>query len=116
MCIIVHSLIVIFIVIIIYQLFLGDNYYQEGLDNSGYKSYNTNDPNNAMILAQQNAGNIEVLKKQLDDLTGLKTTVTDLSGNVTTLQTQVNSLVQSQQEYLSQNSPPQPPTITGATN
>ena len=106
MSIIVHSLIVLFIVIIIYQLFLGNYSYKEGFDNTGYKSYNTNDPNNAMILAQQNAGNIEVLKKQIDDLTGLKQIVTDLSGNVTTLQTQVNSLVQSQADYLSEQTKP----------
>ena len=38
----------------------------EGLEN--YKEYDTNDPNNVMILAQQNAGNIEVLRKQFDNI------------------------------------------------
>jgi len=117
MSIVIHFLIVIFIIIISYQLFLATNSYKEGLDdNSGYKNYDTNDPNNAMILSQQNAGNIEVLKKQMDKLTDLKIVVTDLSGNVTTLNTKVDGLAQSQQDYLSQNAPSQPVAITGVTS
>lgn len=113
MSILVHFLIVIFIIIITYQIFLANSSYKEGLDNSGYKNYDTNNPNNALILAQQNAGNIEVLKKEMDELSGLKKNITDLSGNVTTLQTRVDALSQSQIDYLSQNTPP---LITGTTN
>ena len=67
-----------------------------------------------MILAQQNAGNIEVLRKSLDDVTGLKKEVEDISGNVVLLTSQVNDLVQAQQDYLAEIVPPEPPEITGA--
>jgi hypothetical protein len=45
----------------------------------------------------------------------LEKKVEDLSGNVSTLQTQVNGILQSQQEYANQMAPSQP-TITGAVN
>ena len=45
----------------------------------------------------------------------LEKKVEDLSGNVSTLQTQVNGILQSQQEYANQMAPEQP-TITGAVN
>jgi uncharacterized protein YoxC len=81
---------------------------QEGVDN--YSSYNTNDPHNAMILAQKNAGNISALHSQFNNLkknsknsqTGpngknISEEIKDLSNNVTSLQTQVHQLVISQQ-------------------
>ena len=45
----------------------------EGLETQSqkYKPYNLNNPNNTLILAQQNAGNIQVLKKQMDDVLDL---------------------------------------------
>jgi predicted PurR-regulated permease PerM len=111
---IIHFLIIIFIVLIIYQIFLAyfsDNLI-EGLEN--YKEYDTEDPNNVMILAQQNAGNIEVLKQQFDNITGLKQQVDDISGNMVNLTKQVDDLVQAQEDYLAQNLPAEPPEITGA--
>jgi predicted PurR-regulated permease PerM len=111
---IIHFLIIIFIVLIIYQIFLAyfsDNII-EGLEN--YKEYDTEDPNNVMILAQQNAGNIEVLKQQFDKITGLKQQVDDISGNMVNLTKQVDDLVQAQEDYLAQNLPAEPPEITGA--
>ena len=61
---IINLLIIIFIILITYQIFLAhfSNSIIEGLED--YKDYDTNDPNNVMILAQQNAGNIEVLKQE----------------------------------------------------
>ena len=64
---IINILIVFFIILIIYQIFLAhfSNNVIEGLEN--YKEYDTNvrnDSNNVMILAQQNADNIEVFKKE----------------------------------------------------
>jgi len=105
-------LIILFVIIISCQLFLAHVGVTEGLEN--YKEYDTNDPNNVMILAQQNAGNIEVLKTNFDGLSGLKQIVTDMSGNITNLQTQVDGLVQAQQDYISQSGVTEPPTITGA--
>ena len=111
---IINLLIILFIILIIYQIFLAhfsDNI-MEGLEN--YKEYDTSDPNNVMILAQQNAGNIEVLKQQFDKISGLKQEVDDISGNVVNLTKQVDDLVQAQQDYLAQNLPSEPPEVTGA--
>jgi len=48
-----------------------------------------------------------------DDSGDLEQTVEDLSGNVSELQTQVNGILQSQQQYAQQMAPSEP-TITGA--
>ena len=111
---IINILIVFFIILIIYQIFLAhfSNNVIEGLEN--YKEYDTDDPNNVMILAQQNAGNIEVLRKQFDNISGLKQEVQDISGNVANLTTQVEDLVKAQEDYLAEKLPEEPPEITGA--
>ena len=111
---IINLLIIIFIVLIIYQIFLAhfSDSIIEGLEN--YKDYDTNDPNNVMILAQQNAGNIEVLKQEFEKISGLKQEVDDISGNMVNLTKQVDDLVQAQQDYLAQNLPAEPPEISGA--
>jgi len=110
----IYLLIAFFTLLIIYQLFLEYFYGTiiEGMDNE-YQDYNTNDPNNVMILAQQNAGNIQVLKQQLDSLLGLEQQVKDISGNVILLQQQVNDLVQAQQNYATQMAPSTTPDISG---
>ena len=111
---IINLLIIIFIVLIGYQIFLAhfSDSLIEGLEN--YKDYDTNDPNNVMILAQQNAGNIEVLKQEFEKISGLKQQVDDISGNMVNLTKQVDDLVQAQQDYLAQNLPAEPPEISGA--
>ena len=108
----ISFLIFLFFIIITYQLFLAHFGVKEGLDT--YQNYDTSDPNNAMILAQQNAGNIAVMKETLDGLSGVKEIVTDMSGNITSLQTQVDGLVQAQQDYISQSGVTEPPAVTGA--
>jgi hypothetical protein len=110
----VNILIVFFTFLIIYQLILATNI-MEGLENQ-YQSYDTNNPNNALILAQQNAGNISYLKERLDKFDGVYQEVQDLSGNVQTLQTQVNDLVQAQQDYANQMTGGTAPDITGAVD
>lgn len=111
MMVIINILSIFFIFLIMYQLILA-NYTREGLTTQ-YQPYDTNNPNNALILAQQNAGNISSLKQELDQLSGIQQTVNDLSGNITNLQTQVNGIVLSQQSYASQVSSP---NITGAVD
>ena len=116
MSIMINVLILLFIILIVYQIFLAyftDNII-EGLTNNEYKPYDTNNPNNALILAQQNAGNISFLKQQIDELNGLNNEVQDISGNVITLQQQVSQLVASQQQYATQLTGGSPPNITGA--
>ena len=112
----VNILIIFFFVLITYQIILANNIV-EGLENQ-YQSYDTNNPNNTLILSQKNAGNIEYLKERLDSIqsSSLNKEFQDLSGNVQTLQTQVNGLVQAQQQYATQMTGGTPPDITGATS
>lgn len=107
----VNILVLFFIVLISYQIILANNIV-EGLDN--YKPYDTNNPSNALILAQQNAGNIEYIKQRLDSVQGLSQEVQDISGNVVTLQGQVTQLVMAQKQYADQMTGGTPPNITGA--
>jgi hypothetical protein len=99
-----------------YQLILATRVI-EGLENSNqFKPYDLNNPNNALILAQQNAGNINFLKGRIDSVQGINQQVQDLSGNVATLQGQVNDLITAQKEYSSQMLGDTPPDITGAVS
>jgi predicted PurR-regulated permease PerM len=111
----IKILISFFIILIVYQVFLynivGDNI-TEGMQTS-YQPYDTNNPNNAMILAQQNAGNIQVLKQQLDKIINLDKQVQDISGNLITLTNQVNSMVGSQKSMVESKIPSSTPQITG---
>jgi predicted PurR-regulated permease PerM len=112
----INILILFFIILVGYQLILASHVI-EGLENSKqYKPYNINDPNNALILGQQNAGNISYLKNRIDSVQGLNQQVQDLSGNVTSLQNQVNGLITAQKNYSSQMLGDTPPNITGATS
>ena len=111
----VKILILFFAILIIYQITLEyfvDNII-EGLDT--YQPYDTNDPNNALILAQQNAGNIVVLKSEIDVMKGINQQVQDLSGNVAALQSQVDSLVSAQKDYANNLTGGTEPQITGTT-
>ena len=108
----INILILFFSFLIIYQILLayfGDSVV-EGL--TKYKPYGDND---ALILAQQNAGNIIVLKSEIDDLTGLKQEFQDLSSNYSGLQSQVNSLVKAQNDYTNQMTGGSNAQITGTT-
>jgi hypothetical protein len=121
----IKILIIFFTLLIGYQLFLAvfsfmkkDNLV-EGLENEStteYKPYNTNDPNNpnsALILAQQNAGNIEVIKGRIDGLDGVKGRVDTMQQNIDSMQTQIDALVQQQADYANDLAGSEPVTITG---
>jgi len=114
----INILVIFFFVLIVYQIFLA--YYRnvEGLTN--YQQYNTNNPNNLQILVQQNSGNIQYLKEQLGDVQStqknINSQLSDMSGNITQLQTQVNGIVASQQQYSNSINGGNPPQITGAVN
>jgi len=111
---IINILIVFFVILIIYQIFLAhfSSNIIEGLES--YKEYDTNVRNDVTTLAQQNADNIEFLKKQFENISGLKQEVQDISGNVANLTTQVEDLVKAQEDYLAEKLPAEPPVITGA--
>ncbi len=119
----IKILIVFFIGLIGYQLFLAllGNNLIEGLENNTsntneYKSYNTddpNDPNSAMILSQQNAGNIEVLKGRIDGLDGVKARVDTMQQNIDSMQVQIDGLVQQQADYAVDLAGSEPVEVTG---
>jgi Tfp pilus assembly protein PilO len=112
----IKLLIVFFIFLIGYQLFLfifkKDNLV-EGLENDEYKPYNKDDPNNTLILAQQNAGNIEVLKGRVDKLDGIKERVDSLQQLADGMQTQIDGLVQQQADYANDLMGDKPPPLEG---
>jgi hypothetical protein len=120
----IKLLIVFFTCLIGYQLFTfafkNGSDLVEGLENeknnSEYKDYNTNDPNNpnsALILSQQNAGNIEVLRGRVDELDGVKDKVDTLQQNVDSMQTQIDALVQQQADYATDLAGDTPAEVTG---
>ena len=89
----------------------------EGMDSgssASYTDYNTTNPNDAMILAQQNAGNIAYLKQRMDELMDLKGTVLDVCGNVVQLNEQVQGLVQQQANTATQLVGDKPVEVSGA--
>ena len=108
----INILVVFFAILILYQIF--SEYFRdtiiEGLDD--YKPYDKND---ALILSQQNAGNIIVLKGEVDDMKGINQEVQDLSGNVASLQSQVDSLVSAQKDYANNLTGGTEPEITGTS-
>ena len=73
-----------------------------------YQPYNSNDPNSALILSQQNAGNIEYLKGRVTDLETSNSKINEMSQNMGSMQTQIDSLVQQQVEFAKEMNTPAP--------
>jgi TolA-binding protein len=118
-----HILIVLFVSLLLYQMYL-EMFKQpliEGLENGDttettpttYQPYNLSNPNNSLILAQQNAGNIQVLKGRIDDLDGVKNQVNTMQQSLNSMQIQIDQLVQQQADYAQELAGSTPPTITG---
>jgi len=101
--ILINVLIILCIFLIIYQFFLSnnDNTLIEGVENndSTYKAYDTNNPKNALILAQQNAGNISALHQKVDKLDGTEDTIDNMKQHMSIMQSQINSLTKQQSDY-----------------
>lgn len=109
MTFLINILVLLFGLLIIYQVYR----VKEGLESGGSTTtYQPYDPNNPTILAQQNAGNIQVLKGQMDELVGIKKEVEDISGNLYTLTDQVNQYMLHQVNSAQQQLPPTPPAIS----
>jgi len=85
----------------------------ESNSSTAYKEYDPNNPNNTLILAQQNAGNIQYLKERLSDYDNIKQELLDLSGNYATLQKQVEDIAQAQADYATQLTGGSAPVISG---
>jgi Tfp pilus assembly protein PilO len=118
----INMLIIFFVLLMGYQLYLAmkpNDSLIEGLKNESqtqnqeYKPYNTSDPNNALILAQQNAGNIEVLKGRVDKMDGIKERIDGMQQNMDIMQTQIDSLVQQQADYAQGMAGSEPIEVTG---
>lgn len=111
MTFLINILVFLFAFLILYQVY---HQVKEGLESGSTvaTTYQPYDPNNPTILAQQNAGNIEVLKGQMDELRGIKKEVEDISGNLYTLTDQVNQYMLQQANSAQQQLPPNPPAIS----
>jgi hypothetical protein len=125
----IYILIILFIILVSYQVILAfssnsNAQYSliEGLENADtttstssqeYKPYNVSDPNNSLILAQQNAGNIEVLKGRVDKLDGVNDKVVTMQQSIDSMQTQIDGLVQQQADYAQDMAGSTPADVTG---
>ena len=120
----INILIIFFIIVLTYQVVLAfstTNTLIEGLENEGttnsstqeYKPYNLNDPNNSLILSQQNAGNIEVLRGRIDKFDGVKEQVDTMQQEIDSMQVQMDALVQQQADYAQEIAGSTPPDVTG---
>lgn len=117
----IYTLIILISFLLGYQLFseVFTNKLIECLENQEppaekeYQPYNLSDPNNALILAQQNAGNIQVLKGRIDTLDGVKEKIDTMQQNINSMQVQMDGLVQQQADYAAEIAGSTPPTITG---
>ena len=123
----IYILIGIFFLLFGYQIFLAlfPDKVIEGLENettatitsnsntNEYQPYNVSDPNNSLILAQQNAGNIEVLKGRIDKFDGVKENIDRMQENINSMQIQVDGLVQQQADFAQDLVGDTPPTVTG---
>jgi hypothetical protein len=99
---IIIVLILFFILLLGLQIFLANFNNYEGFENNNnteFQPYNLNDPNNVLILAKQNAGNIDFLKQQVDTLNKMKVTIDDLTNRVVNLEQNVVDLMQQQKDY-----------------
>ena len=118
----IYILIVLFVILISYQVYLAmlsSTSLIEGLENndtttSNYKPYTIN-PNNSLILAQQNAGNIEVLKGRINNLDGVKQSIDDIKQSINSIQTQIDGLVQQQANYAQEIAGSTPVDVTGTS-
>ena len=114
----VNILIAVFTILILYQLLSSFSNSKEGLENpppgtpGTIQPYNTNDPNNALILAQQNAGNISVLNGRVDELDKDKDKIFTIQRQISEMQTQIDQLVQQQADYAQDLAGDQPPDIS----
>jgi Tfp pilus assembly protein PilN len=79
-----------------------------------YSAYDMKNPDNALILSQKNAGNIESLKEQLDDLSKVKPDIDELKQQISVINAQVQDLVKQQAVFAQQIAGDKPPEVTGA--
>jgi len=81
-------LIIFFIILIFYQLLFENNSFKYFSNIESMSSGSSN----ALILAQENEGNVKVLTQQMDKFLNLKNQVKKMSSDLDTLTEQVNGL------------------------
>ena len=86
---------------------------KEEEEDDDFKKYDTNDPNNALILAQQNAGNIMSLEQKIETQQAFVQRLDNLENTVENQQTQLDGLVEQQAQYAQDISASEPVEITG---
>lgn len=97
---IVYSLCLIFALLIIYEIIsLLNKPIIEGAANGDYQDYSGQDP---LILAKQNAGNIEFLKKKFDTIDELSSKVNTLSDSVDSNTESISQILQAQKDQTDQ--------------
>ena len=86
----IKFLIIFFSLLIIYQIYILLS--REGLENGNYQNYN----NSPEILSYKNAANIQVLQDEFNkcNCSNIYTILTDMSGQIQTMQNQLNSYSQ----------------------
>ena len=103
--ILIFTLIFVFILILKQQLFIPNNKienFENNNNNTNIKRdkppYKLNEPltHDAFILAQQNAGNINVLKNRVENLEVLKNKVMDNSNKIKLLEEELEQILQEQ--------------------
>ena len=85
---------------------------KENQDND-FKKYDTDSPENALILAQQNAGNIRSLEQKIETQQAFVQRLDNLESTVENQQTQLDGLVEQQAQYAEDISASEPVEITG---
>ena len=78
-----------------------------------YQSYNTDSADNALILAQKNAGNIMTLDQKIKSQGDFSARLDNLEAVVDNQQDQINGLVEQQAQYAEDISASEPVEITG---
>tara|TARA_B110000285_G_scaffold227123_1_gene287903 strand:- start:3560 stop:3952 length:393 start_codon:yes stop_codon:yes gene_type:complete len=117
----IHSLVFFFSLLVALSFFSFFTSKKEGLENNkekekestGYKDYDTDSSDNALILAQKNAGNIMVLRQKIDEQDGMGLRLDNLEATVENQQSQLDALVQQQAQYAQDISASEPVSITG---
>jgi len=120
---IINILIGLFSILILNGFLVANIPTVEGLENNSttdtteekgsYQPYNVNNPNNALILAQQNAGNIQVLKGEILEFKGINPRVDEMRDNMNVMQKQIEDITNQQADYAQQLVGDTPPDITG---
>ena len=117
----INILVLCFILLFLYNIYIANKKVVEHMDNNDdsgdYKDYK-DDP---LILAQQNAGNIKVLNKQVEKAMNIiskmqpkqKTMQTQIDSNTNSVGTLINAQQNSANSASGMDSDPTPDSLTG---